>query len=850
MINAQNTDSLIVDSVANNILAEESLLALDSNLILNDSIPNDTIPLSDTLVNIDSLQKDSVIVVENNNMIEDPIDFSARDSMYISVSDKTIILFGEGKLITVGLELQADSIGLDMQKKELKAVGVMDSLGRYHGQPVFIEQDKEYDAARMRYNFDTKKGIVYDVRTQEQEGYLHGKYVKIHSTNEMHIKDGKYTTCDHPNPHYYIDLTKAKLKSKDKIITGPFYFVIQGIPVPIAAPFGFFPLSRKNTSGIKFPTYKDEIDLGFGLVGGGYYWAINDYVDLDITGDAYSKGSWGVHLISNFKKRYKFSGNANLNFFHKKTGPKELVTTQIGNTYSIQLSFQQDPKARPNSNFSTSINYVYGDYRKFNSNDINDFVNTTTTSSFAYQKTFAGTGFRMSASMNMSQNLQDSTTNLKFPTINFSSSQIYLFKPKNKPAKGAWYEKINLSFTSSLSNSVYTHDTILRNVKHIDSTFRAMKSGFKYSVPVKTSMKVFKQINITPSFNFTGRIYPYRIEQNAHQTDYETTIQNDTIWGFNHVYDFNTGVSMSTRLYSMLSFKKGKLKAIRHVMSPSISYNYKPDFAEEQWGYYEQKPLDSTATYSYYDGSLFGSAPAGEQQTINFSLGNNIEAKVVSRDTAKGKDKKVKLLDNLSFSQSYNFAADSLNLSNLGINASVKPTNKTSVSFSTQIDPYAINTQGKRINKLELLENNNIGRLTSANLTIGAQLSSQDLKKGSKNNSGIKWAANIDYSFRYSKTFNVDDQEYDINLTQNATLNFNITPTPMWEVSIRTGYDFNQSKITSTTLNLHRNLHCWEMSLQVTPFGQMKSYLFKINVKSSMFEALQIKRERSWHDNF
>ncbi len=816
----------------------------DSLLIVNDTIPKDSIPTADTL---------KIIEKKNDNAIDREISFEAVDSMHISVADKKIILFGKGILITDEMELNAGSIGVDMEKKEIMAVGVKDSLGRISGKPIFKEQDKEYSSTKMRYNFKTKKGIVYDAMTQEQEGFLHGEIVKIHSNDEMHILHGKYTTCNHPNPHYYVDLTKAKLKSKDKIITGPFYFVIEDIPIPIAAPFGFFPLSRKNTSGIQFPTYKDEIDIGFGLVGAGYYWAINDYVDADITADVYSKGSWGVHLNSRFKKRYKFNGGLNFNYFHKKTGPKELSTTEIGDSYNIQLNYQQDPKARPNSNISANINYVYGDYRKYNATDLNDFVNTTTNSSMSYQKTFAGTPFRMTANMNMSQNLQDSTTNLKFPTLNFNMNQVYfadIIRGKNKPKKGKWYEKVGFSVNSQLSNSVYTHDTILTNIDHIDSTLRAMKSGFKYSIPIQTSFTLFKYFNFSPSINYNARIYANRIEQNLISDGIDTRIVKDTIWGFNHVYDYSTSLSMNTRLYSMLNLNIGKFKAIRHVISPSVSYTYKPDFSDEKYGYYEKVPLDTTGKlYSFYDGTVFGTAPIGEQQALNFSVGNNIEAKIETNDSIEN-NKKIKLFNSLSFSESYNFAADSLNFSVFSIRASSTPITKVTVSFNASIDPYTVNESGQRINTFVYEQTQKIGRLTNADFSVNSQFTSIDLDKILKTESVVKWNASANYSFRYVKKFNTKNQDYDIDIVQNLTLNFNISPTPLWNVSVRTGYDFNASKITSTTFNFYRDLHCWEMTLQVTPFGQMRSYLFQIKVKSTMFEALQIKRENSWHDNF
>lgn len=863
-INAQNIDSL------------QSIN--DSTLITKKFNHRDTLKI-DTLNNI---LKDTILISKsdtNKKAITNPIDFEARDSMYISVKEKQIILFGVGKLNTEGMDLMADSIGINMTKKELMAAGLRDSLGKKEGIPIFKNEGKDYTATKLRYNFDSKNGLVYDVMTAESDGYLHGELVKIHNNDEMHILNGKYTTCNHPHPHYYIDLTKAKLKANDKIITGPLYFVIMDIPLPIAAPFGFFPLSKKNTSGIHLPTYADELDRGFGLIGAGYFWAINDYIDIDITGDIYSKGSWGLKLNSNLKKKYLLSSLVNLSFFHYRNGEKRLPTTKINNSYNIQVAYNQDQKAMPNSNLSANINFVWGNIQKYNATTIDQYVNTTSNSNISYQKTFQGTPFRMAATMNLSQNLSDSTLNLKFPNVTFSMNKIFIFKSATKPAKGKWYEKIGLSFTSSLINTLDTHDTIL--FRHIDQVPKLMKSGFKYDVPLQTSFTLLKYFNISPSFNFSGRIYPNKIVRNIAGLPDTSYIREDTIWGFNHVYNFNTSINMSTRIYGMFNLNIGSLKAIRHTISPSISYTLVPDFSDQKWGYYAQDPLDTSKTYTYYANGVFGVPGKGQQQIISFNVGNNFEAKVLQKNDSTSTEKKIKLLDNLSFGSSYNFNADSLKMSNISMNGSMSPIQNTQISFSSIFDPYVMNNNGVRINKYELMENKKLARLTSAQLSIGTKISSKDLQKmsssnkdgsnkGSENesnapnepnssnstnstNSGssgnFDWSASISYTFRFSKSYNISKQEFDINLTQNATLILAVSPTPLWTVGIRTGYDFDVNKITSTTINFTRDLHCWEMNLQLTPFGLMKSYLFNIKIKASMFEAIKFKKERSWHDN-
>lgn len=841
IILSQDIDS--VNNYNNTIFTDSAAIIINDSLINPlDSILPDSLSLNDTLSLNSSTKK--------NNAIEDIIDFSSNDSMYISVDNKKIILFGSGVLTTVGMNLSADSIGIDMDKKELEARGMInDTTGRISGNPIFSDQDQDYSSVLMRYNFNTKKGVIHEVMTQQQDGFLHGQIVKIHSDDEMHIFQGKYTTCDHPHPHYYIDLTKAKLKSKDRIITGPLYFVILDIPVPIAAPFGFFPISHANSSGIHFPTFSEEIERGIGLTDFGYYWAINDYVDVDILADVYTKGSWGINLKSNFKKRYLFSSSVDLSFFHYQNGERILSTTDINNSFSAIISFNQDPKALPKSRLSATVNFVKGNIQQYNANDIDQFVNTTTNSSISFQRSFdlSLLTLSMSSNMNLSQNLADSTISLRFPVFNLSTSKIFPFKPHNKPAKGAWYEKIGFDIKTQFTNSVTAHDSVFYN--HQDSLFRIMKTGFKYDVPLQTSFTMFKYFNFSPSFNLHGRIYPYKIEKNSAGTQDSLYILNDTIWGFNNVYDFDTRLSVSTKIFGLFKLNIGRLKAIRHVISPSLTYTYKPDFGQTQWGYYDENPLDSTKQYSYYDGAVYGVAQTGEQQQLSFSLGNNFEAKIAHGSDSTQQEKKIKLIESLGISANYNFAADSLNLSNIGFSGSLKPISKLNINFSGSFDPYAVDFKGRKINTFQFEVDKKLARLTTATLSLNSSFGSADFRKKGSNSKGIDWSASLIYNFRFNKTFNQDAQEFDIKLSQTATVTYRISPTPLWSVSVRSGYDFDALQVTSTTFNFYRNLHCWEMSLQVTPFGKMRSYMFKINIKSSMFEAVKIEKKRSWHDN-
>jgi len=820
--------------------------------VQQDSIEQNIYIIDSLEIGKDTTPTNVVKTQKKEREIDDPIDFETDDSMHISIDNRSIILFGNGHIMSMDMDLTADSIGIDLKKKEMYAKGLADSSGKIGKNPIFKTEDKEYTAESMRYNFETKKGLVYNVITQESEGYLHGEIVKIHANDEMHILNGKYTTCDHPHPHYYIDLTKAKLIKNDKIISGPIYFVIMDIPLKmIAAPFGFFPLSRKNSSGIHFPTYADQLDIGLGLKDFGYYWAINDYIDIDLTGEVYSKGSWGLNLISNSKVRYIYSSKINFRFFHYQTGERNISTTKINNSFNLNLAFNQDPKFWPNSTFSANIKYVYGNIQQYQAKNIDDFVNTTSSSSISLQKNFPGViPLRLSLTSNLNQNLKDSTSSITLPSLTLTMNRIFPFKPINKPARGKWYEKIGISFSSSASNRLDTHDTIL--MKHPDIALQQLKSGIKYDIPIQTSMTVLRYFNLSPSFNYHGKIYPYKFVKNKFENADTSYTEIDTIRGFNHIYNYNFSVSFSTRIYGLFNLNIGKLKAIRHTLAPSISYRYNPDFSDQKYGYYGVDPDDSTKLYSYYQGTVYNGPSAGEQQTISFSLSNNFEAKVRSKEGNTEEAKKIKLLDNLTLSSSYNFALDSLNLSPISLNSSMSPIKNTRVSFSARFDPYVIDNNGIKINKFEIIENKKLARLTNMNLTISTSFGSKELDKifnKISDPNAFSWSSRLDYRFAYSKS-QIAGGEFNITMSQNVNATFTIIPTPLWNFKIRTGYDFDNKQITSTTFNISRDLHCWAMSLQVTPFGKMKSYFFQINIKSSMFSAIKFKRERSWHDNF
>ncbi len=826
-----------------------------------DSLISDTISTANDSIHTDTL------VTKGPQPIDKVIEYSSSDSIYFSLDSMTATMFGNCVLTSEDMTLKAGEVKIDFKNNEMTAYSVKDSTGKTI-KPYFTDNKDEFTASNLRYNFKTRKGLALNVKTHRTEGYLHGERVKIFPSGEADILHGKFTTCDLDHPHFYIEMTKAKYIPKKSIISGPFYFVIEDIPLyPLGFPFGFFPQRDINSSGIIQPKFVSEVQRGLGIIDGGYYLVLNDYMDLKVTGDIYSKGSWGLTVASNFKKRYKFSGNFLFDYSHISTGEKILYDSYIDNTFNLQTNYRQDPKANPTSNFSMSINLMKGNHRQYNAQNINDFTNNQTASSISYQKNFRGTPFHLSLTGNARQNLTDSTIALNFPTASFKMDRIYLFKPKNKPPKGTWYEKIGLTFDAQFKSTVKTRDSVFFN--HPELLPKQANSGFRYSVPLSTSFKMFKYITVSPSFNYNGYVYFNYIEKHTELQDSQEVVVVDTIWKTKHLMDFRSAVSMSTKLYGMFNINQFGIKAIRHVMTPTISYNYRPDFSDPMWGYYLPEPDDPDRYYSIYQNGVYGYPSAGESQSVNFGVSNNFQMKVKSKNDTTDEYKKVNLIDNLYFGGSYNLAADSLNMSYLSLRMNSRFGNLGSYSFNMTFDPYAIDQDGRRINRFEVQETGKLLRLTQLSLNLQTSLNSNTLKKnrekdkqagqggpGVNRNKYIpyhyfdpQWTLRARYSFNLRKSFNTTTQNYDISLNQVLNINFNIDPTPFWKVGITSGYDFNAMKLTSTTFNLYRDLHCWQMSLQITPFGRMKSYFFSIKIKSSIFQGLELKRQRSWVDN-
>ncbi|MBQ1606197.1 MAG: LPS-assembly protein LptD, partial [Bacteroidales bacterium] len=736
------------------------------------------------------------------------------------------------------------------------------------GKPEFNQGDETFVADTIRYNFNSKKGIIKNVTTVYDGAYLIGGKTKLHENKHIHMTHGKFTTCDLPDPHFYFNLSKAIVIPDDKIISGPANLVVEDVPTPIGIPFGFFPNKKGGTSGIIIPEFGDEENRGFFLRNGGYYWAINDYVDLTVLGDIYSKGSWGAGMIMNYKLRYKFNGSLSFKYNRNLFGYRGLSNFSASNQYALRWKFTQDSKANPNSTFSADVNMSSTDYDKYNSYNVNNYMTSTKQSSVSYSYVFPNTPLSMSVALKHSQNSNTGSIDLTLPEFAFNMSRIYPFKRKKAVGKSRFYEKISIAYTMNATNKIRTNDADFFNIPYDSIT-----NGIIHRIPINASFKLFKYTTLTPSFNYNERWYFKRFSKQWN--DSENLLETDYASTFARVWDYNASLSWSTTIYGMFNFRKGKVKALRHVFSPNVSFSYVPDFGKEKYKYYGtySRVMYNNSTgqydtvsnmYSMFEGLPYGTPNKGGSGTVNINLGNNLEMKLRNlKDTTKD-NMKIKLLESFNISTNYNIFADSLRWAPISITARTR-IKVVDISFNTTLDPYAIaqNEYGtyQRINKALVKTNGHLVRMTIGYLTVGFSLNSKardkkiaeqqeslyDIIYGYPNSYvdfNVPWNLRVSYTFRYTKPYD------EMKITQTLNVSGELNITKKWKISVATGYDFEAKKMSPTTIDIYRDLHCWEMSLHVVPFGQHKSYAFQINVKASMLQDLKLNKRRSWFDNF
>ena len=803
--------------------------------------------------------------------------------------------------------MKSEFIRVKMDSSLIFARGKTDSIGKKIGEPVFTEGKTEYASKELTYNLKTKKGYIRQAVTKQGEGYVISDKTKKTSDDILCMTDGKYTTCDnHEHPDFYLDLTRGKVKPGKYIVTGPAYLVIEDVPLPIAIPFGFFPFTDKYSSGILMPSYVDELTRGFGLINGGYYFAINDYMDLEVKGDIYTKGTWAINATSRYIKRYKYSGNLSFSYREDVISEKGLPDFQKNPNMSIVWSHSQDTKANPFFNFSAGVNFATSGYNRSNINSYyNGNLNSENTkgSSVSFTQRFPDSPFNLSGSMLVNQRTRDSTISLTLPNLSISMSRIYPFKRKNPIGKERWFEKISMSYSGSLANSIDTKEN-----KLLHSSFtRDWKNGMSHNIPISATFNLLKYISISPNIGYTERWYLQSVNKSWDNNNRK--VKTDTVNGFNRVFDFNMGMSASTKIYGFFtpirSLFGDKVNQIRHVLTPSISFSYRPDFSDPVWGYYGSytqtlpditNPLilhDQIIQYSHYENSLYGTPGAGKSGVINFSLGNNVEMKVRNDKDTTGVNpfKKISLIDAFTVSGGYNLAVDTMQWQIFNANLRLKLGKSYTLSLSGSFDPYeySINNVGNvvRVNKLRWNDgkfpkflgtstsysytfNNETFKKKSKAKTTDTTNPDQKLPTKSDDTSGaakdkkdidkdldgyqkvtIPWSLSINYSVMYGNTpdFNKSKMEYNMAFTHNLSLSGNISLTTNWKISSSTSYDFKASQFTYTNVNIIRNLHCWTMTASMVPFGVYKSYNFRIGVNASMLQDLKYMKQSGYGSN-
>lgn len=856
----------------------------------------DTVMTIDFEQPADSLAADTVVMpsdtARRGSMLEAPISGKNKDSLVFDVGSKMVYIYREGDVSYQNMNMKADYMRINMDTREIRAYGINDTVDGKPTvtRPEFTEGSQTFTMDTIDYNMASKKAKIKGIATQEGEGYLIGDDVKKMSDNTINISSGKFTTCDHTDhPHFYLAMTRSKLIPGKKAIFGPSYIVLEDVPIYfLGLPEGFFPMSNGPKSGFIMPTYGEEYVKGFFLRDFGYYFTFNDYVDLTLKGGIYTLGSWEASAASRYIKRYKYTGNLSANYSKVRYGDKGASDYTNQSNFRIQWTHSQDAKFRPGSTFSASVNFSTSGYSKYSATTLNDILSTQTNSSIAYSKTWTGTPFSMSANMSVSQNSQNSTISVTLPTVVLNMSRVYPLKRKNVVGKERWYEKISMSYTGKMSNSVSTTEKEL----FTKQTLKDMRNGIEHSIPVSTSLTLFNYLNISPSANYTEKWY-FKKQERQWNPETRTVDYLDPEYGFYRLYNYNFSVSMQTKLYGMYRFKnpKSKIQALRHVITPQIGFSYAPDFSNQKYGYYKAVQSDTTGRvtlYSPFSDNIYGVPSSGRSMALTFSLQQNLEMKVLSKRDTTG-TRIIKLIDNLSISGSYNFLADSMRLSNLSLGLRTTVSNNFGIQLSATLDPYVVTPQGTRINKL-MISKGKLGRIVSTGWSFGYSFQSKT-KAGGTGQSltndittqpidpaysnpfydpygtmdpvlrrqymaqtyydfSLPWNFSFNYTISYGISLvNNGTTGYKKNVTQTVGFNGSLNLTPKWGVTFQGGFDLMTRKLTTSSISISRDLHCWQMGFSWIPFGFHKSWSFNIGVKSSMLQDLKYDKSQSMYDN-
>lgn len=852
----------------------------------------DSLAKADSLFRLDSLNQLSY------SSLKQPAFSNARDSIVEVFTDgkRMIHYYGEVTVKYQDMTLTAERMDYDMNTGVVYARGVLDTLtGEWKGLPVMVQGKQSYKMHEIRYNFNSQKVSIKQALTQEDEGLLHGQHIKIMPDKSMNVEHGKYTVCDLEHPHYWMELSVAKVVTKPtrKTVFGPAHLVVADVHIPfIGIPFGFIPKKPERATGLLMPTFGEENARGFFMRDAGMYFVFGDYLDLSVTGDYYTLGSWGVDVNSRYKVNYKFNGNLSFNYSHDQTGEKGAPDFFSSSNFGIKWSHSQDSKARPGTTFSASVNFSSPSNSRYNSHSVSEALQNQVSSSISYSKNWNG---KVNLSMNLlhNQNSRDSSYAFTLPNITLSVSTFYPFKQKNRVGKEKAWEKISFGYNTSIQNKINFKAKEFGQPGFTDKFKNGMTHNFSIGLP---SFQLFKYLNFNPSVSYSQNWF-FRSSEAIYnkETDKVELVEGKQFGSFGITQNYSGSVSMSTRIYGMFNFGKySKVQAIRHVISPSVSLSLSPEKGTYANGYRtlyytDVNGNDKEYQYNIYQGQLYSAPGKGKSATASISIGNNLEAKVRDYADSTGKgSKKVKLLDQFNISTGYNFLADSLKMRTISTSMSTNLFNKVNISGSAAFDPYAIDKKGKTYNKFAILAGQGLARFTTASLSASYSLSGKgtiDGNDGRESSSGegaasyyqriyyhpvtgeyipggwlyytnpnVPWSLNFSGSFRYNKSYNYDSAN-DVLKTKNTfttTLNVtgNIKLTPRLSINASSGYDFAAKKITTTQMNATYDLHCFNITFSWVPVGTWKQYSFKIAANAaSLADLLRFKKSSSYWDN-
>ena len=853
----------------------------------------------------DSIRADSMMRARSNG-IDAPVKYSAEDSLVYDAESGTAYLYGNSKVDYENMKLTSDKVHMNLDKSTVRATGTVDSTaeGGIKGKPVFTMGKDEYKSDTMAFNFKSKKGLIKGVYTEQQDGFLSGEVGKRDSTGSIYLQHGRYTTCDKPHPDFYIALSRAKVRPGKDVVFGPAYLVVADVPLPLAIPYGFFPFSKKYSSGFIMPSYGDESDRGFYLRDGGYYFAISDKWDLKLLGEIYTKGSWGVSAASNYRKRYRYSGSFLFSYQDSKTGDKGLPDFAEQESFKIQWNHRQDPKANPYSSLAASVNFATSSYERNNLNSMYNpqtLTQSTRTSSVSWSTGFSSIGLSLSATTNLSQNMRDSSIQITLPDLNISLSRFYPFKRKHLVGKERWYEKISMSYTGQLANSISTKEDKLLH----SNLIKDWKNAFQHTIPVQANFTLFNYINVTPSFNFTDRMYSKKVTRGWDNT-LQKEVVRDTTYGFHNVYNWSMSVGASTKLYGFWVPNRklfgDKIQAIRHVITPQVSFSYSPNFGARRYGYYDSYQYTDASgnvklvEYSPYQDELYSVPGKYKTEMISWDVSNNIEMKIKSDKDTTGY-KKISIIDELGASMSYNAAADYHRWSDLSMRLRLKWWKNYTFSMNAQFATYAyeLDANGKpyvgnhtewgygRLPRFQGMSQNFSFTLNPEKLkkwfgrkddkdddkvsvdsdgpdtNIESNMD-DDLEKGkyaAKKKRGniaetdddgymsfnMPWSLTIGYGITMRENtagrFNTKTMRYPYKFTQTLNFSGNIRISDGWNINFSSGYDFENHAMSMTTASLSRDLHCFNMSASVVlaPYTSY-NFTFRCNA-ATLTDALK-----------